>query len=98
MPARRGQFRLRTGGDDTPQRVHNRTLQPVCQLGGLVETALPSASRVERHRYYAVGVEEDCGPGLTHDRAESDGERVPSFVFQEVDKLPQGALVGPDRA
>lgn len=78
--------------------MYDRPSQLVCELGGLVEAASPAPSRVKRYRHHAVGVAEDRCAGFTHERAEPDCQRVPSVVFQEVDELSEGALVGTDGA
>ncbi len=93
MPARRRQLRLRPRGDSASQRVNDRQTQLGGQLGRLIEAAGSAAAGMEWHWYHAVRVIEDRRAVQTHQLAESDGERVPAVVLQEMDQLPEGPFV-----
>jgi len=68
------------------------------QLGRLIEATGSAATGMEGHRYHTVRVPKDRRAVLTHQLAESDGERVPAVVLQEMDQLPEGPFVWTDGA
>ncbi len=73
-------------------------IQLSCQFGRLIEAARPAAACMEGHRHDVVRVSEDRRAVLAHQVAQSDGERVTPFVFQEMDQLSQRPGIGTDRA
>ena len=81
----------RSAGDDRQAEVPR-------EIGGLIESALAAARRVQRHRHDAGGAGEHVGAALAHQRAERPRQRSPSVVLQRVDDRAQRAVVGADRA
>lgn len=80
------------------RRVDDRQTQLGGQLGRLIEAAGSAAARMEGHWYHTFRVSKDRRAVLTHQLAESHGERVPAVVLQEMDQLPEGPFVWTDGA
>jgi methionine synthase I (cobalamin-dependent) len=90
-----GLCRRRTGA---AQRIDDRQPYVAGEVGGLIESALPSSGRVERDGDCARGAGKDVRASLAHQRTERFGEGAAAFIFEGVHDSAERAVVGADRA
>ncbi len=89
---------LRRGRADASQSRVDRNVQPPGQIVGLVEPALPSSRRVERHGDGGVDPVEKIPASIAHQCGQRPGKRSVPVVLQRVDDGSKRPLVRADRA
>jgi CBS domain-containing protein len=98
--SRPAQARLRQRAARAPEGVDHRHVERACQVRRLVEPALETSPRVQRHRHGAGGADQELPTDLAQHSAQRPCQRAPPLVLERVEDGAQRALVragGPPR-
>lgn len=84
---------LRRTAADATQGAEHGEAEMTREVVGLVEAALKSSERMERHRHDRIGVGKDVSAGFTEKARERSCERATPLVLECVDDVTQRTVV-----